>query len=450
MSYDKRPRPAAIRALHRRYRREGSLQALATEQGVHRNSIANWFRGLGLEVHVRGGSRPKPGGPAVPVAWQPRYFLRDLASVVLGAGGTFTRPESTHRSQRIALRCAAGHAFTRTVEALMKGSWCPTCAKAGHIQRARLLAEQKQGACLTERWSSAKSPMRWRCGNGHEFTQSWDGVLHGLWCPSCCGYVGEETARRICETLLGVPFPRTRPDWLRNDRGQRMELDGYNEQLGIAFEHQGRHHYQVVGKSGWASAKHLQRRQADDRRKQEVCRQRGILLIDVEAIPERWSVAEAIRRIRERIVGAGFDLARTQPLLPEEVQAVRPVLLAQCQADAARRGGRLLSPCVARLDESVQWHCGNPHHPPWRQSPRVIRKGHWCRHCEVESKRPPPYDVVRCRHCHRRRSFHHFPVTELGWLAVDGRRRGWHCTDCPPLVLTDPPTPLAEEQKGNA
>lgn len=54
----------------------------------------------------------------------------------------------------------------------------------------------------------------------------------------------EGECRRVLETIYSVPFPKSYPDWLINDlTGRHLELDGYNSELQIAFEHMGKQHY---------------------------------------------------------------------------------------------------------------------------------------------------------------------------------------------------------------
>jgi hypothetical protein len=52
----------------------------------------------------------------------------------------------------------------------------------------------------------------------------------------------EQRCRLILETILRAPFPSVRPDFLRYKTGKNLELDGYNESLGLAFEYQGVQH----------------------------------------------------------------------------------------------------------------------------------------------------------------------------------------------------------------
>lgn len=57
---------------------------------------------------------------------------------------------------------------------------------------------------------------------------------------------GEFVCRQTLEYIYGKPFPKAYPDWLINPKtGRKLELDGYNEELGIAFEYHGAQHYQA-------------------------------------------------------------------------------------------------------------------------------------------------------------------------------------------------------------
>ena len=45
--------------------------------------------------------------------------------------------------------------------------------------------------------------------------------------------ISEKICRKYFEYLFNKPFNRIRPSWL-----SELELDGYNEELNIAFEYQ--------------------------------------------------------------------------------------------------------------------------------------------------------------------------------------------------------------------
>lgn len=92
---------------------------------------------------------------------------------------------------------------------------------------------------------------------------------------------GEEILRRTLETYYSKPFPKKRPLWLRNpDTGSCLELDCYNEELGIAGEYQGIQHYEypnVFHRSREEFIAQLRR----DEAKINLCDQNGIYLIRV-------------------------------------------------------------------------------------------------------------------------------------------------------------------------
>lgn len=92
---------------------------------------------------------------------------------------------------------------------------------------------------------------------------------------------GERITRRVFETLFGKPFKRVRPDFLFNPETKRnLELDGYNEELKIAFEYNGPQHYHYPNafvKTEQEFHKLLRR----DRFKLERCNELGIYLVIV-------------------------------------------------------------------------------------------------------------------------------------------------------------------------
>lgn len=94
------------------------------------------------------------------------------------------------------------------------------------------------------------------------------------------GRESEEQVRRYFEQLLGYEFPTIRPDWLRDQHsGNRLELDGYCEELNLAFEYNGEYHYIPVELHH--QERSLEAVQEIDSQKLELCRQNGVDLIVV-------------------------------------------------------------------------------------------------------------------------------------------------------------------------
>lgn len=85
----------------------------------------------------------------------------------------------------------------------------------------------------------------------------------------------------------GASFEKARPSWLRgmSIKGGDLELDGYNEELRIAFECDGPTHYDVdyikrkYGLTTEQAQKFLRIQKANDQIKTAECNRRGITLI---------------------------------------------------------------------------------------------------------------------------------------------------------------------------
>jgi hypothetical protein len=81
-----------------------------------------------------------------------------------------------------------------------------------------------------------------------------------------------------------------------------MELDGYSRELGIAFEYQGRQHFEKVGLYGG----NLEKRIADDKHKLALCQEHGVRLIYLN---DTESYSDFPKLIQERLEKTGQDLS---------------------------------------------------------------------------------------------------------------------------------------------
>lgn len=95
----------------------------------------------------------------------------------------------------------------------------------------------------------------------------------------------EEKVRRICESLYyPLKFPTVRPEWLLNDQtGQALELDLYNERLGVAIEVQGAQHTRFVPHFHKTYEEYLKMKQRDAL-KAALCAKKGVHLFYVPDI----------------------------------------------------------------------------------------------------------------------------------------------------------------------
>lgn len=92
---------------------------------------------------------------------------------------------------------------------------------------------------------------------------------------------GEIECRQILEEIFKRPFPKIRPDFMKNPITNRnLELDCYNEELGIALEYDGAQHahYSPFFHKEY---KDFEKQQIRDKIKEDLCKKHGIFLIRV-------------------------------------------------------------------------------------------------------------------------------------------------------------------------
>ena len=88
-----------------------------------------------------------------------------------------------------------------------------------------------------------------------------------------------------------------------------LQLDGYSEKLGIAFEHQGEQHFRFIPYFHSTEAK-FRAQKSRDRRKRKLCRARGILLIEIPQLDTRIAREELVQFVVDQCRSAGVRISR--------------------------------------------------------------------------------------------------------------------------------------------
>lgn len=92
---------------------------------------------------------------------------------------------------------------------------------------------------------------------------------------------GEAAARIAMEKVYGVPFNKERPAWLINPKtGKRLELDGVNHDLKMAFEFHGEQHY-IFKPYFYANYDQFAAAVERDHVKLDICDQHGYYVITI-------------------------------------------------------------------------------------------------------------------------------------------------------------------------
>jgi hypothetical protein len=317
-------------------------------------------------------------------------WLREFAQRTHGGDCLATEPAAMRRKVRWKCSNAEHPVFpARIVNVVHKGNWCRACdaeRRRLHPPRPQIAREEVE-RIVAERggeivdvvgggtWQGSKTRLTIRCANDHKWPASASNLVYaGSWCPDCRNK-GERIVRAIFEATFGAEFPKSKPAWLRSPKARSLELDGYNEQLQLAFEYQGPHHDQD------ANVK------LHDQLKRDACSSREIRLIEVEAVkrpfPEK-NVLEAVRQAFQRYGISDVPILSTKDFFAQERRALQHL--------ARKRGLTLLSTKYAG-SEPHMWKCGNPDHAPWPAEAWRIRRGDLCSACA--GNRPFGIDGLR-------------------------------------------------------
>jgi hypothetical protein len=193
--------------------------------------------------------------------------------------------------------------------------------------------------------------------------------------------------------MFGVAFKKCRPGWLRNTTGHRLELDGYSEELRIAFEYHGEQHYdpaRTIGKGD--KSKRFAGQIERDALKARLCQEAGVRLIVVPAFSDDRNASGCTDQIEHAILWAGLKIPKGWRR-PKELASMwrdLDLLLGQDRVAglrqiAARRGGQILSEGLPRPSDPLRWRCAKGHE--WPATALAIERGGWCKECWCNERR---------------------------------------------------------------
>lgn len=322
-------------------------------------------------------------------------YARAGAKVETHLGARLLTTEAEHvyaspeNAQHLLIDCGVEeHPVWRAhLEVLARGGWCGHCSNAvlKTIEEVRRAIEERGWVWVGGTYANANSPLQLRCQDGHPFSMTLSKILNSSqWCPACHGTREEAVVRHYLEHALAVKFDmvRSRPEWLVDESGRRLELDGLSTHGGVAFEYQGEHHYRRVGyMKGGVGPEEVQRR---DRLKEEITKSRGIQLIAVPTLPRNWTDAQARDGVHAAL--SALSPARSGEFrcrldgAPMFVRKEASKLAAHTAAVAAL-GGVLLETSYLGFHRGHLTWCGVEGHPAWPLSPASLARGCWCPQC---------------------------------------------------------------------
>lgn len=283
---------------------------------------------------------------------------------------------------RLAWQCSEGHVWRATPSNVKNNnSWCRECAgfKKLTIEYMHKIAKKRKGMCLSNEYFNSSTVLKWQCSEGHVFSKTAAAVLNrGEWCGECKkgNFLSEELCRTTFEQLFNCSFPKVKPKWLKNAEQNLMELDGFSEKLKLAFEYQGKQHYQVGHFTKTKAL--LKKRFDDDKLKLKLCKENNIKLM---IISYKQDLLRLPSKIQEECIKAEVSCENVdfrKEINFNKVYDHKNIIL-ELQNLAKKKKGECLSERYIDSTTRLKWKCKEGH--IWTATRAQITKGSWCRKC---------------------------------------------------------------------
>jgi hypothetical protein len=288
---------------------------------------------------------------------------------------------------KIVPKCPIHGAFRepQLVSNHLAGRGCPLCGPSAPItlEDAKNIAKKFGGELLSEGVDVASTnALTWKCANGHIFDKIYSEIKNkGTWCNLCSlPWKSEEICRIYFETIFEKKFIKCRPNWLVNETGFRLELDGFCDELKLAFEHNGEQHitYQSV-----FSKSRLEYIQSNDNTKLEICKNNGINLIIIPQLYSRTPIKKLEKIVKDLAISYGIELKENYfydfSLLSKSKYAENK--LKTIQEFAESKGGKCLSIAYLTSKAHYDFMCEIGH--KWSATPaQLFYNEYWCDQCK--------------------------------------------------------------------
>ena len=263
--------------------------------------------------------------------------LERCQAIAAERGGRCVSTEYRGVAFHMEWECAEGHLWSARPNALLVGSWCPTCntlRRRTGIEVMQALAALKGGECLSCEYVTNHTHLRWRCAEGHEWESMPSSIKAGSWCPVCANLHQPSYTIEDMQAVAEEHGGRCLSPVYQNNRTPLL----WQCELG----HQWRSPYKKVRVGNWC--------------------------------PECEAALRAQR--------PGPAPRNAQATGAEQTQRRRRTLeeaIAELSWIVEARGGRCLTSEIAGGETRIRLQCSEGH--TWQARVRAILRGHWCPAC---------------------------------------------------------------------
>ena len=211
-------------------------------------------------------------------------------------------------------KCKEGHITSFGLSSLVNG--CLTCFNNKRFMSLNDIDEWLKTNESTiklipnQNWEGSNLPYEFHCSIcNKDFSRHFHSMLSGSLCPNQSRSYSEIVVEFYLEKLLGIKFVSNKKyDFLKNSNGNNMELDGYNIEHKIAFEHHGIQHYEEGVFHNERNA--LDNRKKDDEIKRKQCKLNNIRLIEIDVLFDYTPIEKLKETIKEKLILLEIDIPK--------------------------------------------------------------------------------------------------------------------------------------------
>ena len=303
-----------------------------------------------------------------------------LKKIAKQNGGKLLSDNYIDNQTNLLWECEFGHTWIATPSNIKNyNTWCMKCSGKQKltIEQMKDIAKNMGGECLSNEYVNVQTKLIWKCKDGHIWKSRPNLIKNKqTWCPQCSSSLGEKACKILLENFLHYKFKKIRPSWLKNKNKNNLELDGYCEELGIAFEYNGTQHY-IKSFRSETDAK-LKKIKEHDIIKYNECKNLNITLLRIkEQIP--FNLQNIIEEIKNILTINKIQF--TSNINIEEIKnnVYNNTKIEKYIDIAKSRGGKCISIKYINAMTKLTWECINKH--IWQATPNNIQQGGWCPQC---------------------------------------------------------------------
>jgi len=253
------------------------------------------------------------------------------------------------------------------------------------IQKYKDIVLKKGGQPLFDDkdFVSAQTKLKVKCQDNHEFQITGSNLNLGKWCPECNCHQSELLSIKLMEHMFKKEFKKVRPDWLKNNNDNNLELDGYNEELRLAVEYNGVQHFKFVPHFH-RDENSLEKQQNHDAIKLKLCQENNINLVVVPYTIPQDEIAQYLFDETTKLgykpgLYNDFDIEVVNKLASQHEKTVQKI---------KEKEGTLLKGVYMNADSELLIRCKNNHE--FTTTPKYLSLNRWCDDCAhimTDSKR---------------------------------------------------------------